>query len=58
MKKLETETTEKVEIIEKALLESVGGAGAPGDDGDFCGFECSIFSIDVCSWDLCSTSSR
>ena len=46
---------EKVEIIETALLESVGGAG-PDDDGDWCGISCSIFSYDVCNIDFCHTS--
>jgi hypothetical protein len=53
-KNLEAAKLEKAEIIDKALLESVGGAGA--EDQDWCGISCSIFSMDVCNWDFCSFS--
>jgi hypothetical protein len=43
---------EKVEIIERALQEAVGG----GEVIDVCAITCSIFSIDICYIDRCSIS--
>lgn len=48
--------TEKSEIIEQALQESIGGGVY--NDNDVCAVTCSIFSIDVCRIDLCSTRSQ
>lgn len=46
--------SEKYEIIEQALQESVGGGRLP----DLCGLTCSIFSINVCDIDLCGFSQQ
>jgi hypothetical protein len=43
--------SEKYEIIELALQESVGGGMIPVD---VCGISCHIFSMDVCYVDRCS----
>jgi hypothetical protein len=40
--------TEKYELIEQALQESVGGG-----QRDFCGIQCHIFSVNICNTDLC-----
>jgi hypothetical protein len=45
-----TNPSEKYEIIEQALQESVGGGMIPVD---VCGASCHIFSIDVCRIDIC-----
>ena len=46
-------SNEKVEIIERALQEAVGG----GDTVDICSyFDCSIFSMNVCHIDKCEIS--
>ncbi len=43
---------DKIEIIDRALLESVGGGVEPTDTCEI--DRCSIFSIDICSEDTCS----
>ncbi len=48
------QNTEKMELIEAALLANVSG-GAERDDGiNICGASCHIFSIDVCNINICS----
>jgi hypothetical protein len=43
--------SEKYEIIEQALHDSIGGGLTPVD---VCGVSCHIFSLDVCYVDQCS----
>lgn len=43
------QNTEKMELIEAALLANVSGG-----ERDVCGFKCSIFSRDICNIDICS----
>jgi hypothetical protein len=43
---------EKQEIIEQALQEAVGGGK------NWCGFECRMFSRDICSIDVCGTDEK
>jgi hypothetical protein len=43
-----TNPSEKYEIIEQALQESVGGGRI-----NLCAITCHVFSIDVCRIDVC-----
>lgn len=53
MNEIMNNNNEKVEIIERALQEAVGG----GQVIDICSyFSCSIFSMNVCYIDRCSIS--
>ena len=42
------DNTRKIEVIEQALQESVGGGMVPA-----CHVTCHIFSVNVCDIDIC-----